>query len=55
MDQDDPEKRISDLERQLAEPRPAGDPGANQGYQTKARRSAETTGGCLTPELVHNA
>lgn len=28
MDHDDPEKRIADLERQLAEPRDAHDPGA---------------------------
>ena len=44
MDDDDPEKRISELERQLAEPRPAepaGPPGA------------QATAG-LTPELVHN-
>jgi DivIVA domain-containing protein len=40
MDQDDPEKRISGLERQLAEPRAAGDPGA--------------AGGSLTPERVRN-
>lgn len=33
MDQDDPEKRIADLERQLAGPRAAGDPGTNQGSQ----------------------
>ena len=33
MDQDDPEKRIADLERQLADARAAGDPGANQGSQ----------------------
>jgi hypothetical protein len=31
MDQDDPEKRIADLERQLADARAAGDPGKNQG------------------------
>jgi hypothetical protein len=31
MDQDDPEKRIADLERQLADARAAGDPGTNQG------------------------
>jgi len=31
MDQDDPEKRIADLERQLAEGCAAGDPGTNQG------------------------
>jgi DivIVA domain-containing protein len=40
MDQDDPEKRIAELERQLAEARSAGDPGA--------------TGGSLTPEQVRN-
>jgi len=50
MDQDDPEKRIADLERQLAEPRAGGDRGENQGYKS---RSAFTTGGCLTPEDVH--
>jgi hypothetical protein len=33
MDQDDPEKRIADLERQLADARAAGDPGASQGSQ----------------------
>jgi hypothetical protein len=33
MDQDDPEKRIAELERQLAEARAAGDPVANQGSQ----------------------
>ena len=37
MDQDDPERRIAELERQLGEP-----------------RSAEPTGGGLTPEQVHN-
>lgn len=31
MDRDDPEKRIADLERQLAEQRAASDPGANWG------------------------
>jgi DivIVA domain-containing protein len=54
MDRDDPEKRIADLERQLAEPRLAGDPGANQGYKMNARRPALTTGGWLTPDQVHN-
>ncbi len=60
MDQDDPEKRIADLERQLAEPRAAGDPGANRGFQQgtfpppPTGRSALTTGVCLTPEQVHN-
>jgi DivIVA domain-containing protein len=43
MDQDDPEKRIADLERQLAEARAAGGPGANQ-----------TTGSRLTPEQVRD-
>ncbi len=33
MDQDDPEKRIADLERQLADARAAGDPGTDQGSQ----------------------
>jgi DivIVA domain-containing protein len=46
MGQDDPEKRIAELERQLAELRPAGEPGANQG--------SKTAGGCLTPEQVRN-
>lgn len=46
MDQDDPEKRIAELERQLAGARAAGDPGANQGYKT--------TRGWLTPEQVRN-
>jgi DivIVA domain-containing protein len=66
MDQDDPEKRIADLERQLAEPRAAGASGANWGSQQGAftpppqagfpppptGRSALTTGGYLTPEQV---
>jgi DivIVA domain-containing protein len=38
MDQDDPEKRIAELERQLAEARSAGNP----------------PGGWLTPEQVRN-
>jgi DivIVA domain-containing protein len=46
MDQDDPEKRIAELERQLADARAAGDPGASRGYPA--------TGGWLTPEQVHN-
>src|ERR1700758_1920342 len=33
MDQDDPEKRIADLERQLADARAADDPGASQRSQ----------------------
>jgi len=44
MDRDDPEKRISELERRLAEPRPAA----------KNWRSALATGGSLTPEQVRN-
>jgi DivIVA domain-containing protein len=51
MDQDDPEKRIAELERQLAEARAAGDPGAGQGYES---RSTLSTGGWLTPEDVRN-
>jgi DivIVA domain-containing protein len=68
MDQDDPEKRIADLERQLAEARAARDFGANRGSQQGAftpppqagfpppptGRSALTTGGGLTPEQVRN-
>ena len=57
MDQDDPERRIAELERQLAEQKRAGqergaevrgarDPRANQGYNT--------TRGWLTPEQVRN-
>jgi DivIVA domain-containing protein len=42
MDEDDPEKRISELERQVAETRAA------------AERSGSTTGDRLTPELVRN-
>src|SRR5262249_11842592 len=42
MDEDDPEQRIAELERQLAERRGAGGP------------AGLTTGGCLTPEQVHN-
>jgi DivIVA domain-containing protein len=69
MDQDDPEKRIAELERQLAEhQRAAGDPGASlwsqQGVFPPPPRagfpppptgpSALTTGGWLTPEHVRN-
>jgi DivIVA domain-containing protein len=46
MDQDDPETRIAELERQLAEARTASDPNANHGYPT--------TRGGLTPEQVRN-
>ena len=42
MDQDDPEKRIADLERRLAQPRTSGDPGADPGPR----------GGSITPEQV---
>jgi DivIVA domain-containing protein len=51
MDQDDPEKRIAELERQLAEPHAAREPGASQGYQS---RSPSTTGRTLTAEQVRN-
>jgi DivIVA domain-containing protein len=44
MDRDDPEKRISELERRLAEPRPAA----------KDWRYPLTTGGSLTPEQVRD-
>lgn len=54
MGQDDPEERIAELERQLAEPRAAGEPGANQGSNTKTRGSASPMDRCLTPEQVHN-
>ncbi len=68
MDQGDPEKRIADLERQLAEPRGAGDPGANRGSQQRGvftpppqagsprptGGSALTTGEYLTSEQVRN-
>jgi DivIVA domain-containing protein len=43
MEQEDPEKRIAELERQLAQPRAAG---ASQG--------PETTRAWLTPEQVRN-
>jgi DivIVA domain-containing protein len=46
MYQDDAGKRISELERQLAEAHADGDPGANREYRT--------TGGWLTPEQVSN-
>jgi hypothetical protein len=36
MEEDGPEKRVAEFERQLAEPRAGGKPGA-----------ASTTGGCL--------
>ena len=42
MDSDDPEKRIAELERQLAQARATADPGA------------APAGGRLTPEQVHN-
>jgi len=57
MDQDDPEKRIAELERQLAEPRAAGDRSTNRVSQRGAPptgRSESTTGGRLTPEQVRN-
>jgi DivIVA domain-containing protein len=59
MDQDDPEKRIAELERRLAEEYAARDPRANQSSQQgafapPAGRPASTTGGFLTPEQVRN-
>src|SRR5262249_23994685 len=51
--EDDPEKRIAELERQQAErQRMAGAPGANHGYT--GHRSASTTGGGLSAEQVRN-
>jgi DivIVA domain-containing protein len=41
MEKDDAEKHIAELERQPAEARPTGDPGANQGLTTGGRLSAE--------------
>jgi DivIVA domain-containing protein len=46
MDEDDPEKRLAELERRLAEPRAAGDPRANQRHKTPP--------GWLTPEQIRN-
>jgi len=43
--QDDPEKRIAELERRLAEARAADEPGANRGL---------ATGGRLTPQQVRD-
>ena len=51
MDQDDPEKRIAELERRLAEAHAASDPRA---IAPSVGRPASTTGGFLTPEQVHN-
>ncbi len=51
--EDDPEKRIAELERQLAEQkRVAGAPGVNLRYTGHGYPS--TTGGRLTPEQVRN-
>ncbi len=50
MDHDDPEKRIAELERRLAEAHAAADRRANQ----SPRQGAPTTGGFLTPEQVRN-
>jgi DivIVA domain-containing protein len=54
VDQNDPERRIAELERQLAEPRAAGETGANLGYNSKVPNFAATTARALTPEQVHN-
>src|SRR6516225_6402020 len=51
MDQDDPEKRIAELERQLAE---AHAPRDQNAFAPSVGRPASTTGGFLTPEQVHN-
>src|SRR6516165_7807368 len=51
MDQDDPEKRIAELERQLAEAHALRDQNA---FAPSVGRPASTTGGFLTPEQVHN-
>jgi DivIVA domain-containing protein len=53
MDEDDPEKRIAELERQLTEARAAGDPGANQG-PSQGMVPPPPRGGWLTPEHVGN-
>jgi DivIVA domain-containing protein len=46
MDEDDPEKRIAELERRLAQERDAVDPRANQ--------ASGTSGGWLTSEQVRD-
>lgn len=46
MDEQDPEKRIAELERRLAGTSGSSDPGANQAYRT--------THGWLTPEQVRS-
>src|SRR6516164_7731534 len=51
MDQDDPEKRIAELERQLAE---AHAPRDQNAFAPSVGQPASTTGGFLTPEQVHN-
>jgi DivIVA domain-containing protein len=50
MDGDDDEKRIADLDRQLAEARASGDPRAGQDPQ----RSAPVADGWLTPDQIRN-
>jgi DivIVA domain-containing protein len=52
MDKDDPEKRIAELERQLAETRSARDPGANRG--PSPGMVPPPGGGWITPEDVRN-
>ena len=48
MDQDDPEKRIAELERQLAQPR------ANRDYTWAAPTPTVPTGGFLSADHVRN-
>jgi DivIVA domain-containing protein len=68
MDDDDPEKRITDLERQLGEARGAADRGATlefqqgaisppppAGFPPTAGRHSLAPGGSLTPEQVRSA
>src|SRR6516225_6923964 len=50
MDQDDPEKRIAELERQLAE---AHAPRDQNAFAPSVGRPASTTGGFLTQDQVH--
>jgi DivIVA domain-containing protein len=52
MDEDDPEKRIAELERQLAEARAAGYAGANQ--EPSQGMVPPPRAGWLTPEHVRN-
>jgi DivIVA domain-containing protein len=53
MDEDDPEKRIAELERRLTDARAARGPGANQG-PSQGMVPPPPGGGWLTPEHVRN-